>query len=131
VLAAGVLGSLLTTWVTFAPSFLFIFAGAPYIERLRGHRGLGSTLSGITAAVVGVVLNLAVWFAVHVLFARVGQASLGPIRVPAPAWASLDVASLVIALAAALALFRYRIGMIPTLAGAAVAGILYRLLTGG
>ncbi|HEU0013197.1 MAG TPA: chromate efflux transporter [Longimicrobium sp.] len=130
-LAAGVLGSLLTTWVTFAPSFLFIFAGAPYIERLRGHRGLGSTLSGITAAVVGVVLNLAVWFAVHVLFARVGQARLGPVRVPAPEWASLDPASLVIAIAAAIAIFRYKLGMIPTLAGAAAVGIVYRLVIGG
>src|SRR4051812_31090793 len=70
-LLAGTLGGLLTTWVTFAPCFLWIFVGAPYIERLRGNPALAGALSAITAAVVGVILNLAVWFALHTVFGQV------------------------------------------------------------
>jgi chromate transporter len=68
---AAVLGAVLVTWVTFLPSFLWIFLGAPFIERLRGHAGLDGALSAITAALVGVILNLAVWFAMHVVFGEV------------------------------------------------------------
>jgi chromate transporter len=127
-LVAGVLGATLTVWVTFAPSFLWIFAGAPYVERLRGNRALAAALSGITAAVVGVILNLAVWFALHVLFARVGEVHAGPLHLLVPGWRTLDVASLLIAIGAAMALFRLKWGMLPTLAAAAAAGVLVRLL---
>jgi chromate transporter len=72
-LLSGVLGALLTVWVTFVPCFLWIFLGAPYIEALRGNAALASALAAITAAVVGVIANLALWFATHVLFARLGQ----------------------------------------------------------
>jgi chromate transporter len=127
-LAAGLLGATLTAWVTFAPSFLFIFAGAPYVERLRGNRGLSASLAGITAAVVGVILNLAVWFALHVLFARVGQVDAGPFHLLVPDWRTLDVASLLIAIGAAFAMFRLKWGMLPTLAAAVAAGMAVRLI---
>jgi chromate transporter len=127
-LVAGLLGATLTAWVTFAPSFLFIFAGAPYVERLRGNRGLSAALAGITAAVVGVILNLAVWFSLHVLFARVSEVDAGPFHFLVPDWQTLDVASLLIALGAAFALFRLKWGMLPTLAAAVAAGLAIRLI---
>ncbi|WP_420129654.1 chromate efflux transporter [Longimicrobium sp.] len=127
-LVAGLLGATLTAWVTFAPSFMFIFAGAPYVERLRGNRGLSAALAGITAAVVGVILNLAVWFALHVLFARVNKVDAGPFHLLVPDWRTLDVASLLIALGAAFALFRLKWGMLPTLAAAVAAGLAVRLI---
>jgi chromate transporter len=127
-LLAGLLGATITAWVTFAPSFLFIFAGAPYVERLRGNRGLSAALAGITAAVVGVILNLAVWFSLHVLFARVGEMDAGPFHFLVPDWRTLDVASLLIALGAAFALFRLKWGMIPTLAASVAVGVAVRLL---
>ena len=129
--AAGVLGSVVTTWVTFVPCFLWIFLGAPYIEYLRGWRVLSAALSAITAAVVGVVLNLAVWFALHVLFAEVAEHWFGPVRLWIPTFSTLDVASLVLACAAAVAMFRYRAGMITTLAVCAAAGALWRVAIGG
>ncbi|HEV2148727.1 MAG TPA: chromate efflux transporter [Longimicrobiaceae bacterium] len=125
---AGVLGSALTTWVTFVPCFLFIFVGAPWIEHLRGRKGLTAALSGITAAVVGVILNLALWFALHVLFARVGEARHGPLRLLVPEWDTLDPAALLIAAGAFAALFLLRWGMIRTLLAAAAAGLLYSWL---
>jgi len=79
-LAAAVIASLLVTWVTFVPSFLFIFLGAPYVERLRENRTLAAALTGVTAAVVGVIANLALWFAVHVLFARVDTWNVPDLR---------------------------------------------------
>jgi chromate transporter len=127
-LLAGVLGATITAWVTFAPSFLWIFAGAPYVERLRGNRALAAALAGITAAVVGVILNLAVWFALHVLFARVDEVRAGPLHLLVPDWRTLDVASLLIALGAAVAMFRLKWGMLPTLAAAALAGVALRML---
>ena len=127
-LLAGLLGAAVTAWVTFAPSFLFIFAGAPHVERLRGNRGLSAALAGITAAVVGVILNLAVWFALHVLFRRVGQVDAGPFHLLVPDWRTLDVPSLLIALGAAFALFRLRWGMLPTLAAAVAAGVAVRMI---
>jgi chromate transporter len=127
-LVAGVLGATITAWVTFAPSFLWIFAGAPYVERLRGNRGLAAALSGITAAVVGVILNLAVWFALHVLFTRVDEVRAGPLHLLVPDWRTLDVSSLAIALGAAVAMFRLKWGMLPTLAAAAAVGVAVRML---
>ncbi|HEU4886027.1 MAG TPA: chromate efflux transporter [Longimicrobium sp.] len=127
-LLAGLLGATITAWVTFAPSFLFIFAGAPYVERLRGNRGLSAALAGITAAVVGVILNLAIWFSLHVLFARVDEAGAGPLHFLVPDWRTLGVASLLIALGAAFALFRLKWGMIPTLAASVAAGVAIQLM---
>ena len=121
-LLAGALGGLLATWVTFAPCFLWIFAGAPYIERLRGNKPLSGALSAITAAVVGVILNLAIWFAVHTVFRATRHIGGFGLSFDAPIPTSLDVWSFVLALGAALAIFRFKIGMIPTLAGSCVAG---------
>lgn len=129
-LLAGVVGATVTAWVTFAPSFLWIFAGAPYVERLRENRALAAALSGITAAVVGVILNLAVWFALHVLFGTVRERRDGPLRLQVPDASTLDVASLLIAIGAAVALFRLRWGMLPTLAAAAAVGVLVRMMGG-
>jgi chromate transporter len=128
-LAGGFLGALLTTWVTFAPSFLWIFLGAPFMERLRHFRPLAGALSAITAAVVGVILNLSVWFALHVVFARVGEIAVGPLRLLSPEWASLDRAALGLFAVSALALFRFKAGLPITLAVAGVGGLAIRLLT--
>ena len=89
-LVAGVLGSVLTTWMTFAPCFFFIFLGAPFIEHLRGNRSLTAALSAITAAVVGVVLNLAVWFGVHTVFSQVTDVYFSRLRLLVPDWATLE-----------------------------------------
>jgi chromate transporter len=121
--AAGVLGSVVTTWVTYVPCFLWIFVGAPYIEVLRGSRALTSALSAITAAVVGVILNLAVWFALHTLFGRVGVRWHGPIRLYVPEWETVNRTHVAIAAASAVALLRFRVGMLWVLAGAAAAGL--------
>ena len=126
-LLAGTLGGLLTTWVTFAPCFLWIFVGAPYVERLRGNRALAGALSAITAAVVGVILNLAVWFAIHTVFAEVHPVAAGPFRFDVPVLASLNPWALALSLAALVAVFRFRVGLIPTLAACSVAGILLHL----
>jgi chromate transporter len=115
-LAAGVLAAGLTTWVTFVPCFLWIFACAPWMERLERSERLQGALAAITAAVVGVIANLAVWFALHVLFRRAGDAAW-------PDWASLDWRASLIALAAGVLLFRFRRGVATTLACAAVAGL--------
>lgn len=125
---AGLFGSILTTWVTFVPCFLWIFLGAPYIEALRGNRSLSTALSAITAAVVGVVLNLAVWFALHTLFRQVDEAyyPLG-MRLAVPVWHTLDIAALAIAVLAMVAVFRLKWGMIPTLVGSAALGMIYHL----
>ena len=127
-LLAGTLGGLLTTWVTFAPCFLWIFVGAPYVERLRGDRALAGALSAITAAVVGVILNLAVWFALHTLFARLEPVAFGPVRLDLPVLASLDPWALLLALGALVAVFRFKAGVIPTLAACSAAGILLHLI---
>jgi chromate transporter len=125
---AGTLAAGLTLWVTFTPCFLWIFLGAPYVERLRANRALGAALSAITAAVVGVILNLAVWFALHTIFAEVTATSAWGIRVWQPMWHTIDWASLVLAIGAVIAMFRFHIGMLPTLAGCAVLGGAYLLL---
>ncbi|MDA1090354.1 MAG: chromate efflux transporter [Proteobacteria bacterium] len=122
-LVAGVLGGLLTTWVTFTPCFLWIFLGAPYIERLRDNRALSAALGTITAAVVGVILNLAIWFALHVLFRKVGIFEGAGLRFAAPDLASLDPASAALSAAAMLAVFRFKIGMITLLGAAAALGL--------
>jgi chromate transporter len=130
-LAAGLLGAALTTWVTFVPCFLWIFLGAPYVEALRGSRAVAGALSAITAAVVGVILNLAVWFGLHVVFGTLAERSVGPLRVLVPDLASLDVASLAIAAAALVAMLGLRVGMLPTLAASALAGVALQLAGAG
>jgi chromate transporter len=124
---AGLMGAALAVWVTFVPCFLWIFAGAPYVEAVRGRKGLAAALAAITAAVVGVILNLAVWFALHVLFAEVREEQVGALRLLTPDPASLDPVALLLALAALLALLRFHIGMIPVLGGAALCGLIWRL----
>src|SRR5688572_30548790 len=89
-ISAGVVGSALTTWVTFVPPMLLIFAGAPFVEQLRANQRLSGALAAITAAVVGVILNLTIWFVLHVLFADVTEARVGPLR-----WYALDRKSVV------------------------------------
>ena len=122
-LVAGLLGAGLTLWVTFAPCFLFIFAGAPHVERLRGRPGLQAALAGVTAAVVGVIANLSAWFALNVLFAKGARTEAGPVSVYLPDPASLDLKALALAALAAVALFLLRLGAFRTLAVAAIAGL--------
>jgi len=124
----GVLGASLTVWATFAPSFLWVFVGAPHVERLRRHAGLSGALTAIAAAVVGIILNLAVWFAVHVVFERVSELHFGPLRLILPDPASLDVLSGLLAVASLVAMLRLKLGMMPTLLAAATTGLAWRLL---
>lgn len=127
-LAAGLLASVVVTWVTFVPCFLWIFLGAPYIQRLLHHRSLNAALTAVTATVVGVILNLAVWFSLNTLFGRLTEVDRFGVRLLVPDWPTLDLPALIIAAAAFFALFRFRVGLIPTLAGSAFAGLLCRLL---
>ncbi len=126
-LLAGAIGAGVTLWVTFAPCFLWIFAFAPYVERLYANRTLGRVLAAITAAVVGVILNLALWFLLHVLFATVAERALGPLRLWQPDLATLDPVALALALAAGIALIRFKAGLLPVLGTAAAIGALWRL----
>jgi chromate transporter len=125
---AGTLGAVLTTWVTFVPCFLWIFLGAPYVETLRGNRSLSAALATITAAIVGVVLNLAVWFAFHVVFAKVGDIHIGPLKLLTPEWSTLNLASLALAVAALVAMLRFKLGMMTTLAASAALGAAWYLI---
>jgi chromate transporter len=127
---AGVLASVLTTWVTFTPCFLWIFLGAPYVERLRGNRALSAALSAITAAVVGVILNLAVWFALHLAFGEVNEVRAFGLKLQVPVLATINVASVVLAAAAFVAMLRFKVGMMPVIAASAGLGALYYLAVG-
>ncbi len=120
---AGTLGGLLATWVTFAPCFLWIFVGAPFIEHLRGNKALNGALSAITAAVVGVILNLTVWFAIHVVFREVVHVRAYGLSFDAPVPASVDPYALVLSLAAMIAIFRFKAGMLPVLAVSSAIGV--------
>ncbi len=122
-LLAGVFGGLLATWVTFAPCFLWIFLGAPYIEKIRANRALSGALAAITAAVVGVILNLAIWFGVHTIFRRTVAVDGYGMSFDMPVLTSVDFWSLALSVAAAIAIFRLRVGMLQTLAGSCVAGM--------
>ena len=124
---AGTLGGLLATWVTFTPCFLWIFLGAPFIETLRGNKGLAGALSAITAAVVGVILNLSIWFALHTVFHQTVPVRSFGLSFDMPVLSSIDVAALVLAIAAATAIFRFNIGMLTVLGGSCAAGVLLRL----
>lgn len=129
-LLAGTLGGLLTTWVTFVPCFLWILLGAPFMENMRNNKALSAALSAITAAVVGVILNLSVWFALHVLFAQVHEFRGFGAAVDLPVLSSVNIPSLVLTIGAVVAVFRYKIGMIPVLAACSIAGILYGMFAG-
>ena len=126
-LLAATLGGMLTTWVTFVPCFLWIFLGAPFIERLRGNQALSAALATVAAAIVGVILNLALWFALHSLFRRTVRVDEGPFAFDAPILGSVNLPALLLTAAALIAMFRFRIGPMPVLAGCALAGIGYWL----
>src|SRR5262249_31053765 len=125
---AGTVGGLLATWVTFTPCFLWIFLGAPFVEKLRGHTALNAALSAITAAVVGVILNLAIWFAIHTVFHETAPVRMFPLSFDAPRLASVDAFALGLSVAAAVAIFRFKVGMIPTLSTCCAAGIVLYLI---
>jgi len=111
-LVAATLGALITTWVTFTPCFLWVFLGGPHIEQLRGNKSLSMTLSAVTAAVVGVILNLAVWFALHVVHPKEG----------------IDWFAIVLGLAALIAMVRWKLGVIPVVLAGGVIGLLRLIL---
>ena len=115
--------------MTFTPCFLWIFLGAPFVEAMRGNRALSGALSMITAAVVGVILNLAVWFAIHTIFQQSITVGFLGLQVDLPVLASVDPRALALAGAALIAVFRYRVGTLPLLAAAAAAGPLLRLVS--
>jgi chromate transporter len=130
-LLAGTLAGLLVTWVTFTPCFLWVFLGAPYIEALRGARALNAALSAVTAAVVGVILNLAVWFGIHVIFRETAPWHGYGLTLELPVVTSPDPFGTILAIGAAVALFRFRVGVIPTLLGCSIAGVALQLAFGG
>jgi len=127
-LAGGLSGALITLWFTFVPCFLWIFVGAPYVETVRNVRWLASALAAVTAAVVGIIANLALWFGLHVLFADVGTLTVGPFSVPLPDPASFDWRAGIIALAAGVGLIRLRLNLLAVLAAAMLAGFVLRTL---
>lgn len=119
----GLLGAAMTLWVTFAPCFLWIFTAAPWLKRLEQASRLQGALAAITAAVVGVIANLTLWFTLHVLFQRFGSIDLGALRIPAPDLVSLDSRAAALAVLAAVLLFRFHLGVIRTLACAVAGGM--------
>lgn len=127
-MTAATLAAVLTSWVTFLPSFLWIFLGAPFIEKLRGNPALTGAMSAITAAVVGVILNLAIWLGLHVLFQEINEHRFGPLVLDIPVLSSIDVASLCLTAIAVLALFRLKLSVITALAICSLGGIAWRLL---
>jgi chromate transporter len=125
---AATLGALLTTWVTFVPCFVFVFVGAPYVERLRDNHSLSAALTGITAAVVGVIANLAVYFSVHTLFAETRPVRWGPVSLDVPDLTTLRPVSAGIAVVAFVLLFRLRWSVVRTLGACAILGLAAALL---
>lgn len=127
-LAAATLASVVATWVTFAPCFLWIFLGAPYIETLRRQQWLTHALTAVTAAVVGVILNLAVWFALHTLFGQVDETSVAGMRLQIPQPATFDPAAAAIAALAFTLIFWRKWGMLQVLGVCAAAGAIYQVI---
>ena len=121
---AGVLGAAMTTWVTFVPSMLWIFAGAPFVERLRANRDLSGALAAITAAVVGIILNLSVWFALHVLFGKVIEMHSGPLRWYAFDPLALDLRASALAVIAGVLAFGLHRSLIEVVVSMAALGAL-------
>ncbi len=128
--AAGILGGILTTWVTFAPCFLWIFLGAPYVEALRHNKPLSAGLAAITAAVVGVILNLAIWFALETIFLERRAVATPFGSIDLPVLASVNWAALALSAAATVAALRFKVGVLSLVTGGAAAGLVYHLVTG-
>jgi len=129
-LLAGTLGGLLTTWVTFVPCFLWILLGAPFMEKMRTNKALAAALATITAAVVGVILNLAIWFALHVLFSTLYEARGFGMTIDVPVLRSVNVPALVLTAGAIIAVFRFKAGMLTVLAACALLGVVYGSIFG-
>lgn len=129
-LLAGTLAGLLVTWVTFTPCFLWVLLGAPYVEALRGVRWLGAALSAVTAAVVGVILNLAVWFGIHVIFRETVAWQGYGLNVSLPVLPSMDIFAALLAAAAAIAIFRFKVGIMQTLLASSLAGVVLQFAFG-
>lgn len=127
-LAAGVLASLLVTWVTFVPSFFFILGLAPFVERLAHNRFLLGSLRGITAAVFGAMLNLALWFALHTLFGDLREVSRGPFYLTLPSASTVDWWAVIVAMASLVAVLRFKVTTVWLLAAAAALGAARQLL---
>jgi len=127
---AAILGGGLAMWSTFVPPFIWIFAGGPYIEALTGKRSLNAAMSGITAAVVGVILNLAIWFGLHTLFRQMHELRVWQLAVEVPLPASVSLPALLIAGAAMIALLRFRLGMLPVLGASCLAGAIWYAVSG-
>jgi chromate transporter len=119
----GVAASLITLWVTFAPCFAWIFLGAPFVERMHDQPRLKGALAGVTAAVVGVIANLALWFGLRVVFAQVERLPIGPTAIDVPVWSTLQPSALALAVLAAVLLFGLKQGLARTLAISAAAGL--------
>ena len=121
--AAGIIAAMLTTWVTFVPCFLFILLGAPYVERLRGNHALSAALTGITAAVVGVIANLGLYFAVHTLFTRSHTITTGPLNLQLPDLGTIRPVPVIIAAAAAVLIFTLKWSVLRVLGISAALGL--------
>jgi chromate transporter len=119
----GVAASLITLWVTFAPCFAWIFLGAPFVERMHDQPRLKGALAGVTAAVVGVIANLALWFGLRVIFGQVERVPIGPAAIDLPVWGTLQPSALALAVLAAVLLFGLKLGLAKTLAISAAAGL--------
>lgn len=122
-LSAGVLGAVVTVWATFAPCFLWIFLGAPFVERLRGNRTLGAALAGVTASVVGVIASLALSFGVGVLFERATSTAPFFTPIPLPVWSSVDGFAVALAVAAAVAIRRFHVNVVWVVLAAGALGL--------
>jgi len=130
-LAFGLLGAAIALWATFAPCFLWIFTGAPYVDRLSASPRLAGALAGVTAAVVGIILNLSLWFALHILFGRVDAEWHGPLRLWTPDLSSLNVEVVLLTALAAVLLLVLRLGILSTLAIAAAASLAWSFVASG
>jgi chromate transporter len=117
-------------WTTFVPSFLWIFLGGPYVEALIGNKTLNAALSAITAAVVGVIVNLAVWLSLHTVFGTVDIVHAGVLVLNVPVLSTISWPALTLSVAAIIAMFRFKAGMIPTLIACSAAGVAYYFLIG-
>lgn len=127
---AGIFASVLTTWVTFAPCFLFVFVGAPYIEYLRGNKNLTNALNGVTSAVTGVVLNLGIWFSINTLFGVISEQQLGPFKIILPDLSTLDYVSLAITILSFFIYFVLKWDMLKTILACVSAGVVWSLING-
>jgi chromate transporter len=128
-LVAGTLGGAITLWATFAPCFVWVFIGGPWVEALRGNARLRGALSLITAVVVGVIAQLSLWFAVHTLFADVGRLNFGPVHLPWPTWSTVQWGAVGLCTIAVLLLFRLKLGLGWVLAACSAGGLVWRLVT--